>query len=174
MQKGCARNSGKIKGGGRQNGGLRLVTVIYNPTAITLLTVGQYHSPSLGASLDFTGLQEKTFWRQQSRIKHILWLMELESAALCPIHGAGEGSKRRGLTPVPSSGMRGDEQHCCQGQHSHSAREKPCAKIPQPRSKNGYWHPLQMDKNTPSFLLPPPCSLLHPGCLTPDWAWAQP
>lgn len=43
--------------GDRQNRGLRLVIVIYNPTAITLLAVGQHRSPSCGASLDFTGLQ---------------------------------------------------------------------------------------------------------------------
>lgn len=57
MQKGGARNNGRGKGGDRKNRGLRLVIVIYESTAITLLAVGQHCSPSHGASLDLTVIQ---------------------------------------------------------------------------------------------------------------------
>lgn len=138
MQKGGARNNGRGKGGDRKNRALRLVTVIYDSTAITLLAVGQHHSPSHGASLDLTVLQvqqDEKFWRQQSRIKHILWLFKEKSAAPCPIHGAGEWRKRRGLTPVPPQRDRRQSGSAAKGMLGCSTVPMctmPCALIPQP------------------------------------------
>lgn len=117
--------------------------------------MGQHCSPSHGASLDLTVIQvqqDEKFWRQQSRIEHILWLFKEKSAAPCPIHGAGEWRKRRGLTPVPpqrdgrQSGRAAVLPRAC-----WAAAQCRCAQCSVPwflslSSRNGHWHPLRMGK----------------------------